>query len=160
MPFRSRSPDETRALARALAGCVGEEGLVLTLAGSLGAGKTVFAKGLAEGLGLDPDRVTSPTFVIAHELATPRGLRLVHADWYRVEHEEELEAAGLADWLASGTLLVVEWGERFPEALPADRLAVRLEPEPSGDAGARRIEARPGGEGAEAALSCWRNRWR
>lgn len=166
MLFRSRSPDETRALAKALAASVGEDGLVVTLSGALGAGKTVFAKGLAEGLGLDPERVASPTFVIAQELATPAGLRLVHADWYRLERAEELETAGLEDWLAPGTLLAVEWGERFPEALPADHLAVRLRAGPPaegaapGEAAARTVEASAGGARAEAALARWRQRWR
>jgi tRNA threonylcarbamoyladenosine biosynthesis protein TsaE len=99
--------------------------------------------------------VASPTFVIAQELPTPAGLRLVHADWYRVEHGEELEAAGLSDWLAPRTLLAVEWGERFPEALPADRLEVRLEAE---DEAGRRIDARAGGADSEALLACWRKR--
>lgn len=156
MPWRSRSPDETRALARGLAGCAAAQGGgVVILEGALGAGKTVFAKGLAEGLGLTADRVASPTFVIAQELPTPAGLRLVHADWYRVEHAEELEAAGLSDWLAPQTLLAVEWGERFPEALPADRLEVRLAAE---DEAGRRIEARAGGTDSEALLACWRKR--
>ena len=127
----------------------------MSLGGALGAGKTVFAKGLAEGLGLPEERVTSPTFVIAQELPTPRGPRLVHADWYRVEHAEELDAAGLDDWLAPGTLLVVEWGERFPEALPSDRLEVHLEAEGESE---RRITARAGGPEAEALHSCWRAR--
>lgn len=159
MPWRSRSPDETRALARGLAARAAararEAAVVVTLHGALGAGKTVFAKGLAEGLGLPPERVASPTFVIAQELATPAGPRLVHADWYRVEDEAELEAAGLADWLAPGTVLVVEWGERYPDALPADRLEVRLEAE---DATTRRIEARAGGPASERLRAGWRER--
>jgi len=183
MRFRSRSPDETRALAKALAECLGGEGLVVTLTGALGAGKTVFAKGLAEGLGLDPARITSPTFVIAQELPTPAGLRLVHADWYRVEHAEELETAGLDDWLAPETLLAVEWGERFPEALPADRLVVELRSDEDageaddvdageaddedageahdgpGAAAGRILEAAAGGGRAETVLGRWRTRW-
>ncbi|MDX1648871.1 MAG: tRNA (adenosine(37)-N6)-threonylcarbamoyltransferase complex ATPase subunit type 1 TsaE [Myxococcota bacterium] len=159
MPWRSRSPDETRALARALAACAAPRAkggaVVVTLHGALGAGKTVFAKGLAEGLGVPPERVASPTFVIAQELPTPAGPRLVHADWYRVEDAAELEAAGLSDWLAPGTVLVVEWGERYPEALPTDRLEVRLEAE---DEHVRRVEARAGGPEAAAVEACWRER--
>jgi len=68
MPWHSRSPAETRALARALGESVEAEGLVVALSGPLGAGKTVFAKGVAQGLGLDPAWLASPTFVIAAEL--------------------------------------------------------------------------------------------
>jgi len=101
---------------------------VVELAGPLGAGKTTFVKGLAAGLGLAADAVASPTFVIAHEHALPGGAarRLVHVDGYRLADEDELEAAGWSDWLVPGTLVVVEWGDRFPEALPADRLRVAL----------------------------------
>lgn len=101
---------------------------MVELAGPLGAGKTTFVKGLAAGLGLAPDAVASPTFVIAHEHALPAGSgrRLVHVDGYRLADEDELEAAGWSDWLVPGTLVVVEWGDRFPDALPADRLRVAL----------------------------------
>lgn len=154
--WRSRSPDETRALARGLAEAACEQkGLVVVLTGALGAGKTVFAKGFAEGLGVPAERITSPTFVLAQELDTPAGPRLVHADWYRVEAEEELEAAGLDDWLAPGTLLLVEWGERFPATLPADRLEVDLREE---GAEVRSVEARAGGARTRAVLEAWKRR--
>lgn len=126
----SKSPAETSALARALAGALleatGVKGWVVSLSGPLGAGKTLFAKGLAEGLGIPPAGVSSPTFVIANEYTAAAELRLVHADWYRIESEAELTAAGLHDWLAPGVGLVVEWGDRFPDALPSDRLEVEL----------------------------------
>jgi tRNA threonylcarbamoyladenosine biosynthesis protein TsaE len=129
----------------------------VTLIGALGAGKTVFAKGVAEGLGLDPAELASPTFVIAAELPTPAGLRLVHADLYRVESSDELEAAGLLDWLAPATLLLVEWADRFPDALPKDHLEVHLEaPGPGPEA--RRLEPRAGGPASEALLGRWRQR--
>jgi len=101
---------------------------VVALVGPLGAGKTAFAKGLAEGLGLDPDQVASPTFVIASEYPRARGLRFAHVDLYRVESEAELESAGFRDLLAPDVLLAVEWADRFPAALPPDRLEVRIAP--------------------------------
>ena len=101
---------------------------MVALVGPLGAGKTAFAKGLAEGLGLDPDQVASPTFVIASEYPRARGLRFAHVDLYRVESEAELESAGFRDLLAPDVLLAVEWADRFPAALPADRLEVRITP--------------------------------
>ena len=156
MQWRSRSPAETRALARGLAGSMGEAGAVVALVGPLGAGKTVFAKGVAEGLGVPEESMASPTFVIANELDTGRGKRLVHADAYRVESASELEAAGLLDWLDSDTVLLVEWGDRFPEALPKDRLEVRLE---SGDEpGERRVSGCAGGPAAARILEHWSER--
>lgn len=146
--LRSGSAAETRGLARGLAAALCEEpappGLAVALVGALGAGKTLFAKGLGEGFGLAPEHMASPTFTIANEFALPPGrpfARLVHADFYRMEAEAELEAAGLLDWLAPGALLVAEWADRFPDALPADHLEVRLEAADAADAG---VAATPG----------------
>lgn len=128
---RTTTPEATRALAAALGRAVPPEGLVVALVGPLGAGKTVFAKGLAEGLGLDPAGVASPTFVIASEYplspAQGRPRRLAHVDLYRVESARELEAVGFDDLLAPGVVLVVEWADRFPAALPPDHLELRFE---------------------------------
>lgn len=162
MSWPSRSPEETRALGRNLAQALQErsrgKGWVVSLIGPLGAGKTLFAKGVAEGLGVPAAQVSSPTFVIANEWPSPEGGRLVHADWYRVESELELEAAGLHDWLAPGTGLLVEWGDRFPAALPADRLEVHLK----AGAGAldRQVSAQPGGPASRETLEAWSALWR
>jgi tRNA threonylcarbamoyladenosine biosynthesis protein TsaE len=158
MRWRSRSPAETLAAARELAEEVGPAGAVVALIGPLGAGKTVFAKGLAEGLGLPPQLLASPTFTIAHELAAPCGLRLVHADLFRVESPAELEAAGWLDWLAPGTLLAVEWADRWPSELPADRLEVRLTGVARAAQGERAVDARAFGAGSAALLARWRAR--
>ncbi len=150
------SPEATRAAARALARAVGPEGLLIALIGPLGAGKTVFAKGLAEGLGLDPAVVASPTFVIASEYTAPDGRRLAHIDLYRVESAAELEAAGFLDWLEPGALVVVEWADRLPEALPADRLELRLSrPDAEASAESRTLHAKALGAQAEAVLARW-----
>ena len=165
----TRKPEATLALASALAGCIGPRGLVIALSGDLGCGKTVFAKGLAAGLGIDPEAVASPTFTIAGEYPTAAGGRYAHADLYRIESEGELRAAGFDDLLEPGTILAVEWAERFPEALPADRLVLTLVRGLAGDgefgedsaaaepgaAGGRRIAARAGGPKAEAVLALW-----
>lgn len=121
--------------------------------GPLGAGKTEFAKGVAEGLGLSPSQITSPTFAIANEWACPDGTRFVHADWYRVDNALDLEAAGLDDWLEPGTGLLVEWAERFSECLPIDHLEVRLEP--GAEAADRLLSAEAGGVSSKAVLSAW-----
>jgi tRNA threonylcarbamoyladenosine biosynthesis protein TsaE len=128
----------------------------VALAGPLGAGKTVFVKGLAEGLGIDPARVASPSFVIASEYEAPSGMRLAHVDLYRVESAAELETAGFLDLLEPGALVAVEWADRFPEALPDDRLELRLERPLGGSADARRVlHAQSLGVVAAAVLARW-----
>ncbi len=125
----------------------------MALVGTLGAGKTAFVQGLASGLGMDARRVASPTFVIASEYPLPGGRRLAHVDLYRVRDEDELELAGFADLEGHGTILAVEWADRLPAALPADRLEVNLERQ---DASIRRLKVRALGAGAEALLERWR----
>jgi tRNA threonylcarbamoyladenosine biosynthesis protein TsaE len=130
----------------------------VALVGPLGAGKTLFAQGVALGLGLDPRGVQSPTFVIAREYALPESAplrRLVHADLYRLERPEEAEAAGLRDWLGPDTLLLVEWADRVPQVLPDDRLEIRFAGGPEG----RVLEIEARGGAAEALLSRWRSAW-
>jgi tRNA threonylcarbamoyladenosine biosynthesis protein TsaE len=159
--LRSRSPEATRAAARALARCVAAEGLTLALSGPLGSGKTAFVKGLAGGLGLAPERVASPTFVIASEYETPDGRRLAHVDLYRVGSRDELEAAGFSDLLEPGVLLAVEWADRFPDALPRDRLELRLERPPGPSRAEQRVlNAWASGPVAAAALERWRQELR
>jgi tRNA threonylcarbamoyladenosine biosynthesis protein TsaE len=152
----SPSPEATRAAAGALARALDAGGLVVALMGPLGAGKTVFVKGLAEGLGIDPAAVASPTFAIASEYAAPGGRRLAHVDLYRVESTGELEATGFLDLLEPGAVVAVEWADRLPGALPADRLEVRLGRPDAARAPSRRvIEAEASGPVAEAALARW-----
>jgi tRNA threonylcarbamoyladenosine biosynthesis protein TsaE len=155
--LRSRSPEASRAAARALARSLDERGLLVALVGPLGAGKTVFVKGLAEGLGIDPARVASPSFVIASEYAAASGVRLAHVDLYRVESVAELEATGFLDLLEPGALVAVEWADRFPEALPGDRLELRFERPVGGSADAQRVLNAQGlGVVAAAVLARWR----
>lgn len=157
MQFRSPSPEATHRAAALLAAVVGEGGLLVALVGPLGAGKTVFVKGLAEGLGVPAGAVASPTFVIASEYPLPGGRRLAHVDLYRVRSAAELEAAGFLDLLGPGSLVAVEWSDRLPEALPADRLEIRLaRPDAAGDPLLRVLNAVAFGETAEGALARWR----
>ncbi len=155
----SRSPEETRAIAAALGTVLREaieEGAVVGLVGALGAGKTEFVRGLAEGAGADPGLVASPSFVVASEYPSRDGtLRVAHVDCYRLESEAELEAAGFLDWLVPGVIVAVEWADRFPPALPADHLDVRIERNPGGDARSRELVARARGPRAEA----WCREW-
>lgn len=127
-------------------------GFVIGLTGPLGAGKTEWVKGLAAGFGIAPELVASPTFVIASEY--PGRRPLVHADFYRVESEGELEAAGLLDWLAPGQVVAIEWADRFARALPADHVEVRLSRDPA-TPDARSVEFRAGGPIAARVLECF-----
>jgi tRNA threonylcarbamoyladenosine biosynthesis protein TsaE len=153
MSWHSRSPEDTTALGRALAATAPEAGGAVALVGDLGTGKTVLAKGVAAALGIPPERVASPTFVIAHEYPAG-GLRLVHADLYRVENAVALEAAGWLDWLGPGVLLLVEWADRFRAELPPDHLEVRLERK-AGDPELRVVVAEATGPVATAWLERW-----
>jgi tRNA threonylcarbamoyladenosine biosynthesis protein TsaE len=152
--LRSPSPEATFAAGRALGVCLERSGAVIGLEGPLGAGKTLFVKGLAAGLGLEPAAVASPTFVIAHEHPLPDGRVLVHVDLYRVESEPELENAGLLDWLRPGRVVVVEWSDRLSRALPAERLTLRFERDPERDSH-RRLNAIASGAGAQELVARW-----
>ena len=136
--WTSPTPETTRAAARALAEAAGNaigsgdgtgngELLTIALCGGLGAGKTSFAQGLAEGLGLDPAQVTSPTFTIASEYPLERGGWLVHLDLYRVESASELEAIGFVAGLEPGNVLAIEWADRCAASLPTDRLWIEID---------------------------------
>ena len=115
-PWRtSRDEAGTRALGRELAAELAPDG-VLLLSGDLGAGKTVLTQGLAEGLGIDPREVQSPTFTLIREHEGPGG-RLVHVDLYRLE-PGETGALGIEELLAGPGVKVVEWAERLPFEVP------------------------------------------
>ena len=113
--IRSNSEPETRSIAAALARDLAM-GSVLLLSGDLGAGKTAFVRGLAEGLGVDPDEVTSPTFTIAHEYRGGR-LPLVHVDLYRLDRAD-LDEIGLDQDLAATGVVAIEWSERLSRPIP------------------------------------------
>lgn len=114
------SEAETREAGRRLAALL-RGGEVLSLEGPLGAGKTTFVKGLAEGLGCRASEVSSPTFTLVHEY--PGGhFPVVHLDLYRLESAEELAALGFDDLLAGPTIAAIEWGDKFPESLPPGAL--------------------------------------
>jgi len=108
-----------------LAADAAKAGLWIGLAGPLGAGKTVFAQGVARGLGVR-SRVTSPTFVLVREHAAP-GVRLLHADLYRLGGEREVLELGLVDAVAEGAVVLVEWPDRAESAAPEERLDVVIE---------------------------------
>jgi tRNA threonylcarbamoyl adenosine modification protein YjeE len=124
--------DATLELGSRLA-AVAEPGLVLTLEGALGAGKTTLAKGLISSLtGLDHDDVLSPTFNLLLEY-DEGAFPVYHLDCYRLGCGDQLVDLGFYDWLDQGsTLIVIEWPERVADALPEARLAITLEHRPEG----------------------------
>jgi tRNA threonylcarbamoyladenosine biosynthesis protein TsaE len=120
--FLTRSEAETIEIGRQLAATL-RPGSTVLLHGDLGSGKTVFVRGLAAGLGIDADNVTSPTFVILQEY---RGrLNLFHADLYRLEGQRAIEDLGLEELAVDG-VLAVEWAERLPR-IPEGAVNVRIE---------------------------------
>jgi tRNA threonylcarbamoyladenosine biosynthesis protein TsaE len=118
----SRSEADTRAVARALAADL-KAGATVLLSGDLGAGKTAFVKGLAEGLGIDPGDVTSPTFTLVHEYRGGR-VPLVHVDLYRLDRAD-LDDLGLDADVAAGGVTAIEWAERLRRPI-AGALTIHL----------------------------------
>jgi tRNA threonylcarbamoyladenosine biosynthesis protein TsaE len=136
--FESHAPDETLSLARAL-GLVAREGLLIGLAGRLGAGKTLFVRGLAEGLDIDdPRSVASPTYVLIHEYHAR--LPIYHFDSYRLSNESAFAELGIEEYFDGDGVSVVEWSDRVASVLPADRIDVRIDDMINGES-YRQIEA-------------------
>jgi tRNA threonylcarbamoyladenosine biosynthesis protein TsaE len=110
-------------LGRRLAQELPVRGVVL-LIGNLGAGKTTLAKGIVEGLGVaHPDEVASPTFTLIHEYGDGR---VYHIDLYRLDEARAVESLGLDELFDRDAITLIEWGERFPELMPASRTEIRI----------------------------------
>src|SRR6184192_2385056 len=111
--FTTNSPEETIALGRELASQLAPPKLVI-LRGDLGAGKTTLVKGIAEGFqAASHDDVTSPTFTLIHEYRGPAA-SLYHIDLYRIDTPRELDTLALDDLMTDNSVLLIEWGEKFP----------------------------------------------
>jgi tRNA threonylcarbamoyladenosine biosynthesis protein TsaE len=126
--FLSRSPEETRRLGARLGEALRAGNRVL-LVGPLGAGKTLFIRGLAEGLGVrDADEVVSPTFILAQRFEGRGGLAFHHVDLYRIDTLSDWHGAGLDEIAADESIVAAfEWGEKIPYVLPgASRVTIRL----------------------------------
>jgi tRNA threonylcarbamoyladenosine biosynthesis protein TsaE len=129
---------DTAAVGRQLAATL-SAGDVVLLYGDLGAGKTAFVKGLAEGLGVARDEVSSPTFTLVQEYRGGR-LPLFHVDLYRLDDPREFDDLGL-DEIAEGGVLAIEWAEKLPRP-PGPAIAVRIRHE-DGDSRAIQITDSP-----------------
>lgn len=132
------SEDETTDLGRALArGLKGGE--LILLDGDLGLGKTVFVRGMAEGLGIAPEDVSSPSFTLVQEYRGGR-IPMFHVDLYRIEVSEEMGTLGIEEILTAGGVVAVEWGEKLPPYLRRGAVLIRFHD--LGE-GSRRVEILP-----------------
>lgn len=145
----STSREQTERMGELLATLL-RPGDVVLLSGDLGAGKTQFSKGVARGLGVC-EPVTSPTFniLLVHE---GTDMPLFHFDLYRLEHESELEDIDYFGTLEDGGVSLVEWGDRFPAAMPEDALSVTIGI--TGD-DSRSIEIVPSGSRSTQLADAW-----
>ena len=128
-PFLAKTEVDTVAAGRELGRSLAP-GTTVLLYGELGAGKTAFVRGLAEGLGLDPEQVSSPTFTIVQEY---RGssVTLQHVDLYRLNPAEVADIA-LEDLSGENTIVAIEWAERLPRPPAPPTIVVHLEHVPEG----------------------------
>ncbi len=133
----TNSEEETLALGREL-GQAAKAGQVFALEGDLGVGKTVFAKGFAEGLGIE-EAVVSPTFTIVQIYESGR-LPLYHFDVYRIEEPEEMDEIGYEEYFFGGGVCLVEWANQLPEIMPEETIWIRVLKEPEKGFSYRRIE--------------------
>lgn len=123
--WRTQSEEDTIALGRELATLLPSRGVVL-LVGDLGAGKTTLVKGIVSGFGVaEPEEVSSPTFTLIHEYGNPA--RVYHVDLYRLDSAAQAAALGLDELFESTALVLIEWGDRFPELLPEPRYEIRID---------------------------------
>lgn len=122
--LESHSEEETRAIGRTLAGLLPPTGVVL-LIGDLGAGKTTLAQGIASARGAArAEDVTSPTFTLIHEYGDP--VSVYHLDLYRLDTSDQACRLGIEDIYDAPALVLVEWGERFANLLPENRMEIRI----------------------------------
>jgi tRNA threonylcarbamoyladenosine biosynthesis protein TsaE len=135
LEFTTSSDEETVALGRRIAPMLPPRAVVL-LIGDLGAGKTTLAKGIISGLSAArPEDVTSPTFTLIHEypalLGTTAPQLVYHIDLYRLDHASQVATLGLDELFDREAVVLIEWGERFPELLPPNLIRIHLDPDPS-----------------------------
>ena len=141
LEFTCFSPDGLVDLADALAAVL-EPGDVVFLQGGLGAGKTTLTQYLARSLGVGTDQyVSSPSFALLHEYHGR--LPVYHMDLYRLHDEEDVEAAGLPEFLEQQGVVILEWPDRLGSLIPADRLEIHIQIE---TAEARQLILEPWGE--------------
>ncbi|MBP2646257.1 MAG: tsaE [Firmicutes bacterium] len=121
--FITTRPEETLQLGKRVAAKL-EAGDVICLSGDLGAGKTLFTQGIAEGLGVSED-VTSPTFTIMQVYEEGR-LAIYHFDLYRLDRIDELENIGFDEYIGHAGVAIIEWADKFREYMPQEYLWIEI----------------------------------
>jgi len=126
--FETNSENETIELGRQIAAWLPRRAVVL-LIGNLGAGKTTLAKGIVSGLGAAaPEDVSSPTFTLIHEYGLAAGgVPVYHVDLYRLDRPQEVATLGLDEIFDRDGIVLIEWGERFPQLMPGGCIEIRLD---------------------------------
>ena len=123
MKIITNSPEQTIEFARKI-GSLLTGGEIIAYRGGLGAGKTTFTRGLAEGFGVGDD-VTSPTFALVNEYRK-NGKALCHFDMYRINGADDLETTGFFDYMDGEAVLAVEWSENISDALPKGTIFIDI----------------------------------
>ncbi|MFO0863446.1 MAG: tRNA (adenosine(37)-N6)-threonylcarbamoyltransferase complex ATPase subunit type 1 TsaE [Gemmataceae bacterium] len=130
-------------------------GAVLALNGPMGAGKTFLTRAIAEALHVaEPSAVNSPTFVLIQEYDAD--LPIYHFDAYRLNTEAEFRDLGVHEYFAAGGVCIVEWADKFPQALPAERLEIRIEPT---SADSRTVTLEAFGDGCQSVVEAVTSRF-
>jgi len=132
--YQTHSEEETIELGQRIAHELPKKAAVL-LMGNLGAGKTTLAKGIVSGLSAaEPEEVSSPTFTLIHEYG---GRRVYHIDLYRLDTVQQVATLWLDEVFDREAVVLIEWGERFPELMPEKRIEIRLS---AGEEDSRKIQ--------------------
>ncbi|MBR3044160.1 MAG: tRNA (adenosine(37)-N6)-threonylcarbamoyltransferase complex ATPase subunit type 1 TsaE [Oscillospiraceae bacterium] len=124
LSYTTHSPAETHALAKRIGAAV-KPGTCIAFFAGMGAGKTTFTRGLAEGIGL-PDLVSSPTFALVNEYHAAGCTSVYHFDMYRVNSPEALETTGFWDYPLEDSVFVIEWAENIAEELPQPLVKITI----------------------------------
>ena len=143
MEFTSHTPQETERIGELL-GSVLTRGDIIALAGELGTGKTTLVRGVARGMGIEGAEVASPSFTLVNEYEGP--LPLYHIDLYRLDDEGDLLAIDYDEYIRGDGVVVIEWADRIPRAVPPEALWITLQ---YLDAERREIAFQPQGDRSE-----------
>lgn len=153
MRVKIRNEKEMEKLGIFLANYLKENDVVL-LEGELGAGKTFLTRVICKALGVDSEKITSPTFSLIQEYQGR--IKIYHCDFYRINDSEEIEDLGIYEWIGKGNLSILEWAERFQEILPEEHLKIWIEKGDLEDE--RRVTFYPMGKEWEERVSKWDSR--
>lgn len=120
----SKSPEDSRQIGLRI-GQVCPPAQVIALEGALGAGKTCFAQGFAQGRGIQ-ETISSPSYAIIQEYPGKAG-RLIHMDWYRLHSSEEIEDLGIEEYFDGKSILLIEWAQKAPSLIPDNAWKIQIQ---------------------------------